>query len=294
MATVNYILQDSYPDGWNGNTLKFDINGTTMYTLGENFTYGAEDSGTIEMDCGTYNVTCGGGSYMDEISFTLTTNNGISLDGICDTNVTYQFSPCNTEEIQNYCNETCKMISEDKDYDYGYKIDNGGDVYCTEWASSSGWCGKTPEHKAGGKSCQMCSKMNRSLSFTLEDIMEDGWNGHSLTITDKNDSIVRVIDFHEEMGEKDGTTVLACGEYNFTCDNGDFPDETSWAFEINKTENDCICATPCELDGDDEWCNTITECNDQIYDDKPWDWCSHKETLITGDCHGATQTVNIC
>ena len=295
MATVNYLLKDTYPDGWNGNTLKFNIDGITMYTLGENFDSYAKDpaqeSGTINMECGTYEVICGGGSYMDEISFTLTTNNGVTLDGICDYNKTYNFSPCTLQENQNFCDESCKMISEDKDPDYAYKIDKSGDVYCTEWASSSGWCGKTPQHISEGKSCQICSLFNRSLSFTLTDKMQDGWNGHSLTISDKNNSIVRVIEFQEEMDKKDGTTVLACGEYNFTCDAGDYPDETSWGFEINKTENDCICATPCTTD---EWCNTTTECNNQIYNNKPWDWCSYKETLITGDCHGATQTVNIC
>ena len=234
MSTVEYVLRDSYPDGWNGNTLKFSTNGSTEYTLGEFFTNGATYDGNIFMECADYTVTCGGGDYLDEISYTLTSDNGVQLDGICDETISYNFNPCNSNDSKEFCDNNCKMISYDMDPEQASKISTSGDSYCKYWASSSGWCGSSMHHKEsyGGKNCSKCSTLNRTVNFTLKDKMNDGWNGHTLNIF-KDGTFIRSVSFDENMEEKNVSSVLGCGEYTFVCDNGDYPDETSYTISVD-------------------------------------------------------------
>ena len=234
MSTVDYVLKDSYPDGWNGNTLKFSKNGSTMYTLGESFTFGATYDGNLDMECGDYTVTCGGGDYLDEISFTLTSNDGVILDGICDQNVTYDFNPCSSKMSQEFCDNNCKMISYDMNPEQASMISTNGDSYCEYWASAHGWCGTSLYHKEsyGGTNCNECSSFNRTVNFNLKDKMNDGWNGNTLNIF-KDNNFIRSVSFDENSGQKDVSSTLACAEYTFVCDSGDYPDETSFTISVD-------------------------------------------------------------
>ena len=234
MSTVEYLLKDSYQDGWNGNRLNFVKNGSTMYTLGESFTSGAAHDGNMPMECGDYTVTCGGGDYLDEISFTLTSDDGVILDGICDENVTYDFNPCDSNYLQEFCDNRCKMISYDMDPEQEAMISMSGDSYCEDWASSSGWCGTSIHHKEsyGGTNCNKCSSLNRTVNFNLKDKMNDGWNGNTLNIF-KDGTFLRSVSFDENSGEKNVSSVLACGEYLFVCGDNDYPDETSYTVEVD-------------------------------------------------------------
>jgi len=72
--TLNISMSDSYGDGWNGNNLV--VNGTSL-TLGS----GSEGSGTVCYDSTAVciDVSCDGGSWPEEVSWTITDINGIEL-----------------------------------------------------------------------------------------------------------------------------------------------------------------------------------------------------------------------
>ena len=77
-VSVDYKLMDSYGDGWNGNILKFRHKNTGKeYQLNDETDSlfadqsGSLATGTLEMECGEYTVSCGGGDWQDEISFTI-------------------------------------------------------------------------------------------------------------------------------------------------------------------------------------------------------------------------------
>lgn len=72
------ILNDSYGDGWNGNTLTISGNGQ-LYTY-------ELSSGSQSVECetippGTYSITCDGGSYTYEVSWEIWDVDGLILSG---------------------------------------------------------------------------------------------------------------------------------------------------------------------------------------------------------------------
>ena len=72
--TLNISMSDSYGDGWNGSNLV--VNGTSL-TIDS----GSEGSGTICYDstAGCVDVSCSGGSYPTEVSWTITGEDGAVL-----------------------------------------------------------------------------------------------------------------------------------------------------------------------------------------------------------------------
>ncbi|NBC57612.1 MAG: T9SS type A sorting domain-containing protein [Bacteroidetes bacterium] len=69
-----FELEDSFGDGWNGNTIDVIQNGITIQTLGNNFTSGSNQTITVPI-CDTSSIELywnPGGSFAGEISLTLT------------------------------------------------------------------------------------------------------------------------------------------------------------------------------------------------------------------------------
>ncbi len=75
---VNYALNDSYGDGWNGNTiLVIDENGDVIETL--TISSGSSNSGTLHLDGSYYQFVLHMESYISECSWTFTDKNGYVL-----------------------------------------------------------------------------------------------------------------------------------------------------------------------------------------------------------------------
>ena len=71
-------MNDSYGDGWNGNDFSlFDSNGNLYFTSTLNNGSFGLDYVCLPDDC--YSVTCNGGSWQNEVSWTLADTNGIVL-----------------------------------------------------------------------------------------------------------------------------------------------------------------------------------------------------------------------
>ena len=63
-------MYDSYGDGWNGNDFTLvNSSGTTVFSTTFSSGYSAVDSVCLPDDC--YTVSCGGGSWQGEVSWTL-------------------------------------------------------------------------------------------------------------------------------------------------------------------------------------------------------------------------------
>ncbi len=77
-GSVAYTLNmfDSFGDGWNGST--FDVTdylGNQLYS--ETILSGSSATATLNLGDGCYTITCGGGSWMGEVSWNLTAPNGV-------------------------------------------------------------------------------------------------------------------------------------------------------------------------------------------------------------------------
>jgi hypothetical protein len=71
-------MNDSYGDGWNGNDFSlFDSNGNLYFTTTLNNGSFGLDYVCLPDDC--YSVTCNGGSWQNEVSWSLSDTNGIIL-----------------------------------------------------------------------------------------------------------------------------------------------------------------------------------------------------------------------
>ena len=73
--TIN--IQDSYGDGWNGNVLMIGDNSFTLDNINDD---GTNASFSMTLADGLYPVTCGGGSWMSEVSWEIVeTSSGTEL-----------------------------------------------------------------------------------------------------------------------------------------------------------------------------------------------------------------------
>ena len=79
-GSVDYTLNmvDSWGDGWNGNT--FDVSdylGNLIYS--ETILTGSSGTAVLSLGDGCYTITCGGGSFASEVSWTLDAPNGATV-----------------------------------------------------------------------------------------------------------------------------------------------------------------------------------------------------------------------
>ena len=97
-------LSDSLGDGWNGNIISIaDSTGLTIFSTTLDSGFASVDSICLDHAC--YTITCGGGTGQSEISWNITSNNGIvlfssgspSVDTIC---FPYNCTP-STESFEN-------------------------------------------------------------------------------------------------------------------------------------------------------------------------------------------------
>ena len=144
-GTLIVDMTDSYGDGWNGNILTIN---------GAEFTLGGGSSG-VEMACYDANaecnfVTCGGGSYPEEVGWTLTNEDGIvllsggspfngtfgncgaSLDG-CTNPAACNYNPNATDDDDSCCLENCVSLILN---DYGDNGWEGSEYTLLDYAST--------------------------------------------------------------------------------------------------------------------------------------------------------------
>jgi len=115
-AFYTIIMEDSYGDGWNGNTLIIDT-----YELELEEGYEGEEIICLSGNENCFNVMCGGGSWQSEVSWSIYNNqqelilsgnapyNGCFLEGCTDSNA------CNYNIEATYENGTCEYPDENGD-----------------------------------------------------------------------------------------------------------------------------------------------------------------------------------
>ena len=76
--TYTLYMYDSFGDGWNGNTFAVsDYLGNLLYS--ETISTGSSGTATLSLGDGCFTITCGGGSYTSEVSWTLDAPNGATV-----------------------------------------------------------------------------------------------------------------------------------------------------------------------------------------------------------------------
>ena len=182
--TLNVSMSDSYGDGWNGNNLV--VNGTSL-TIGS----GSEGSGTICYDstAGCIDVSCDGGSWQEEVSWTITDVNGaVLLSGGAPFEGAFGGEGCGP--VITGCMDTVALnynpaaVEDDGSCEYPIDceglttvlIEVGGGTYDYEISWSIGGFSGTAE------STQACLE-DGCQTFTMFDSYGDGWNSAIVTIT---------------------------------------------------------------------------------------------------------------
>ena len=214
--TLNVTMFDSWGDGWNGSNLV--VNGTSL-TINS----GSEGSGTICYDstAGCVDVSCSGGSYPTEVSWTITGEDGAVLlsggapfvgafggegcapvygcmDSVAlnfdplatldDNSCTYPVSGCMDSLALNYNadafedNGSCAYPIDCSDLNY-VNIEVGGG----SWSYEVSWEMNGILGEAG--STELCLE-DGCYIFNMYDSYGDGWNGNTVTIFDGNDVLL--------------------------------------------------------------------------------------------------------
>ena len=125
---------DSYGDGWNGNDFSiFDSNGNLVLNSTINNGYSGVENICLPDDC--YNITCNGGSWQNEVSWTLTDTAGIVIlaggapysDSICFPIIYGCTNPLadNYDSLANFNNGLCFFGCIDTDTTESFESGQG-------------------------------------------------------------------------------------------------------------------------------------------------------------------------
>jgi secreted trypsin-like serine protease len=213
LTTVVVTMSDSYGDGWNGNVLSINGQSITLETGSEGTATACVD---LAADC--IAVTCDGGSWASEVSWTISDGEAILLSGgapyvggigecgfvygctdslalnynteatIDDGSCTYPLAGCTDESALNY-----NPSATEDDGSCEYPIDCEGltavmiEVGGGSWASEISW---TLGSFAGGEGSEDACLEDGCHTFNMADSYGDGWNGNTVTITAANGDVL--------------------------------------------------------------------------------------------------------
>ena len=181
-------MYDSYGDGWNGNDFTLvSSNGITFFTSTLSSGSSGVDSVCVPDDC--YSVSCGGGSWQYEVSWTLTDSSGIVL---LSGGAPYIDSLC----FPNYPGCTNPLADN---YDSTANIDDGSCLYLN------------------------CNP----LVLNMYDSYGDGWNGNDFTLVSSNGITFFTSTLSSGSSGVDSVCVPDdC--YSVSCGGGSWQYEVSW------------------------------------------------------------------
>ncbi len=270
------LMIDSYGDGWNGNQVCI---GGSCAGL-DSGSSGWASFGSLAD--GSYSVTCGGGSYMGEVSWEIQDCcYGVLLSGTCpyDGSLDLGAPPatCDDNEIS---------------------LDLSGGSYCSEvsWdlsdGSSGSGCGTTDFCLADG-----------DYTFNGYDSWGDGWNGNTATFTDADGNIVGSFAVEGSSGSWTITVPIpscASGVYDCAgeCDGAATEDCNGTCGGNGFLDCNGNCTTYDYWIGDG-WCDSILACDEHGCDggDCASDCAGTCNGDATEDCAGTcggSATVDDC
>ena len=205
LTTVVVTMSDSYGDGWNGNILSINDESFTLE-------YDSEGTATtcVDLSADCIAVTCDGGSWQSEVSWTISDGDTILLSGgapyvggigdcgfvygctdslalnynteatIDNGSCTYPLAGCTDESALNY-----NPAATEDDGSCTYPIDCDGltsvviEVGGGSWQSEVSWNIAGFEGISG--STEACLE-DGCHTFNMYDSYGDGWNGNTVTI----------------------------------------------------------------------------------------------------------------
>ena len=181
-------MYDSYGDGWNGNTFNMvSSNGTSFFSTTLSSGSSGVDSVCVPDDC--YSVSCGGGSWQYEVSWTLTDSSGIVL---LSGGAPYSGTIC----FPNYPGCTNPLADN---YDSTATTDDGSCVYSN------------------------CNP----LVLNMYDSFGDGWNGNDFTLVSSNG--ITFFTSTLSSGSSGSSSVCVPDDcYSVSCGGGSWQYEVSW------------------------------------------------------------------
>ena len=222
-TNVTLTMNDSWGDGWNGNTFVL-TNSSGIAIMTSTLASGSTgvDSACIADDC--YTITCGGGSYASEVSWTLTDDSGnvLASGGSPYTGGTLCLPAvfgC-TDSIAN-------------NYNSSATIDDGSCTYnlgCTDPAATN--YDSTATVDDGSCTYASCS----NVTLNMVDSYGDGWNGNVFTMTNSAGIVVMSSTLASGLTGVD-SACIADDCYTITCDGGAWQGEVSWTLIDDATGN---------------------------------------------------------
>jgi len=184
--TLNVSMSDSYGDGWNGNNLV--VNGTSL-TIGS----GSEGSGTVCYDstAGCIDVSCDGGTWQTEVSWTITDVNGdVLLSGGAPFVGAFGGEGCGP--VITGCMDSLALNynadAVEDDGSCAYPLDCSGLTYVNievsegSYPTEVSWTIEGTTFSGVTGSTEACLE-DGCYTFAMSDSYGDGWNGSIATIT---------------------------------------------------------------------------------------------------------------
>ena len=249
--TLVLTLSDSYGDGWdNGSAVIIDADGNEVFS---GTVAVSETTETLCLEDGSYTITVGGSSYLNEMSFVLG-------DIVSGGNGSYNFvvgdapiTGCTDATALNYNpsatidDDSCIPVIEgcmDADYvEYnmdanvddgscltinceGTIITMGGGSYISETSFIISNCDGSEIISATAENGEYCIVLPANYSITMSDSYGDGWNGNVLTIGTQSYTI--------DTGSSNYVEVGTCPIYGCT-------DETAFNYDPAAELDDASC-----------------------------------------------------
>ena len=245
-AQCNYTLEmnDSFGDGWNGNTMDVLVNGTVVL---DDVTLDNGSQGTMQFPVNTGDdistVWNGGGSWGSETSYRILDANGIEVAAASEADIPSGTITANCPSCLSPSNLSVSNVT-DTSADLSWTDNSGGSAsYIVEWreAGSAGWNSDTT---AAGVTNYTLTGLTASTQYEWQLTADCGGGDTSLTISGNNfytsgtcgTYTVSLIDSYGD-GWNGGTldiykngNILLSG---LTLDNGTGPEDYQIPVDIN-------------------------------------------------------------
>lgn len=222
---VRLNMEDSFGDGWNGNTYSIeDLDGNEVATgnlddaqCGDGIEIGFD---VFCLEDGCYVITVGGGAFLGEVSWTLESSTGdeIAAGGALANNSTVSFTigaglcGCTDSAACNY-----DAAATDDDGSCEFETCAG----CTDNTA----CNFDPDATISVPN-ECC--FSNCVTLLMNDAFGDGWNGATASITDASTGLIVATAGLPTGASGSATFCLPNSCYTITVGGGTFDAEVSW------------------------------------------------------------------